>query len=158
MSQQIRSEAAGLFTAVNSFALNVRTSYVPFGWDQKPLYPADFLHDAGLIKVDDDRRQWLEDDKIVFRDLSITVYGAQAEMNFVGFFGVSCEVTKGQYAVNFGVTNGRQNLEYVNKMFADIKGDIEELLSEAQARPGFAGLKFSDLEKIAKFFDYVKGE
>ena len=77
---------------------------------------------------------------------------------YVGFFGVTCEITKGQYAVSFGITNGRHNLEYVGKMFADIKGDIEGLLSEAQARPGFAGLKFSDLEKIAKFFDYFKGE
>jgi hypothetical protein len=43
-------------------------------------------------------------------------------------------------------------------MFSDIKADIEKVLSEAKARPGFAGLTFSDLEKIAKFFNYIKGE
>jgi hypothetical protein len=119
---------------------------------------ADFGFLAGQLQLDDGRREFLEDDKIVFRDLSIMVYGAHSRMNFVGFFGITCEITKGQYAVNFAITNGRHNLEYVGKMFADIKGDIEELLSEAQARSGFAGLKFSDLEKIAKFFDYFKGE
>jgi hypothetical protein len=158
--QQVCNEASGLFTTVNGFDFNVRTNYVPFveNKEKTPLFSADFEHLAGLLQLDDGRRDFLEDDKIVFRDLTIMVYGAHTRMNFVGFFGITCEITKGKYAVNFAITNGRQNLEYVGKMFADIKADIEELLSEAQARPGFAGLKFSDLEKIAKFFDYFKGE
>jgi hypothetical protein len=158
--RQVRHEASGLFTKVNGFDFSVRTNYVPFAEnaEKTPLFSPDFGHYAGQLQLDDGRREFLEDDKIVFRDLSIMVYGAHSRMNFVGFFGVTCEITKGQYAVSFGITNGRHNLEYVGKMFANIKGDIEGLLSEAQARPGFAGLKFSDLEKIAKFFDYFKGE
>jgi hypothetical protein len=159
--QQIRSEASGLFTAVNGFDISVRTNYVPFVEDKAktPLYPAYFHDLAGLLQLDASRREWLEGEKIVFRNVFISVYGAHACMNFVGFFGIGDNINKDdKYAVKFSVTNNRQNLEHVGKMFSDIKVDIEKVLSEAKARPGFAGLTFSDLEKIAKFFNYIKGE
>lgn len=158
--QQIRGEASGLFTAVNGFDINVRTNYVPFNeYDKTPLFPVDFQQLAGIIQLDEDRREWLEDDGIVFRNVFISVYGAHARMNFVGFFGIGGSIDKDKkYAVKFGITNNRQNVVYVGKMFSDIKANIEEVLSEAQARPGFAGLTFDDVEKIAKFFNYIKGE
>jgi len=158
--QQIRSEASGLFTAVNGFDINVRTNYVPFNeFDKTALFPIDFQQLAGVIQLDEGRREWLEDDKIVFRNVMISVYGVHAHTNFVGFFGIGGGIDKDKkYAVKFGITNHRRNLKFVGKMFSDIKANIEEVLGEAQARTGFAGMTFDDLEKISKLFNYIKGE
>ena len=155
MCQQIRNEASGLVTSINGFDLNVRTNYVPLALDKTPLYDPIPSNSIGLIQLDDGRHNWLQGDKIVFRDIMMSVYGAHAGRNFVGMFGIGGQINRWEYTVKGQLVNSTQDAE---KVFADIKADIEKVMKEAKARPGFAGLTFSDLEKIVKFFDYVKGE
>jgi hypothetical protein len=157
VSQQIRNEASGLFTAVNGFDLNVFTNYVPFAANQTPLFPAAFENAIGVLQVDQDHRDWLAGDKIVFRDIFLNVFSAHVGRNVVGFFGIGGEINKYKWAVRWEIIN-RTNAQYVTDMFSDITADINEVMKEAQARPDFAGLSLSDLEKIAKLFDYVKPE
>ena len=157
VSKQIRSEAAGLYTAVNGFEVNVRTSYIPFAADQTPLFPAFMPDDVGLLHIDEDRRQWLSDDKVVFRDIGISVFGTYAGRSYIGAFVIGGEDNQGKIATKSMILD-RRNVQHVEALWADIKVGIDKLLKDAQARPGFAGLKFSDLEKIAKCFDYVKPE
>ena len=157
MSQQIRREAAGLFTAVNNIKLNIRTTYVPFAQDKTPFFQQLAFDNIGLLDLDEDRREWLSGDKVVFRDISIGVFGAHAGMNYVGFFDIGGPINRYKYVVSSQIIN-RTNLQYVQEMFSEIKADITKVMNEAQARPGFTGLNLGDLEKIAKFFDYVKPE
>lgn len=164
MCQQIRNEASGLLTSINSFDLNVRTNYVPVAEDKKtPLFTPVPSNSIGLIQLDAGRREWLSGDKIVFRDIIMSVYGAHTGRNFVGMFGIGGQINRWEYAVHAQVVPfvpfiSAANKKLADEMFADIKADIEKVMKEAKARPGFAGLTFSDLEKIVKFFDYVKGE
>ena len=154
--QQIRNEAAGLFTFINGFDLDVRTNYIPLAENKTPLFTPVPSNSIGLIPLDDGRREWLGGDTIVFRDIMMSVYGAHAGRNFVGMFGIGGQINRWEYAVKSQVVNSTQ---YAEKMFVDIKANIEEVMKETQARPGgSAGLTFSDLEKIVKFFNYVKGE
>ena len=156
--QQIRNEASGLLTAINGFDINVRTNFVPLGDNKTPLFTPIPSNSIGLIQVDYARRKWLEGDKIVFRDISMSVYGAHAGRNFVGMFGIGGQINNWQYTVKAQVVPivpfiSAANRQYLVEMFADIKEDVEEVM-----KGGSAGLTFSDLEKIVKFFDYVKGE
>lgn len=88
----------------------------------------------------------------------MSVYGAHAGRNFVGMFGIGGQINNWQYTVKAQVVPivpfiSAANRQYLVEMFADIKEDVEEFM-----KGGSAGLTFSDLEKIVKFFDYVKGE
>ena len=158
--QQIRNEASGLLTAINGFDFNVRTDYVPLAEDKKtPLLTPVPSSSIGLIQLDGGRREWLSGDKIVFRDVAISVYGAHTGRNYVGMFGIGGQINLWEYAVKAQVVPiapfiSVANRQYAEKMFADIKAGIEEVMKGG----GSTGLTFNDLEKIAKLFDYVKGE
>lgn len=145
-----------MVTSINGFDLDVRTNYIPLAENKTPLFTPIPSNSIGLIPLDDGRRELLGGDTIVFRDIMMSVYGAHAGRNFVGMFGIGGQINRWEYAVKGQVVNSTQ---YAEKMFTDIKANIEKVMKEAQARPGgSAGLTFSDLEKIVKFFNYVKGE
>ncbi|GAB7323295.1 hypothetical protein MBLNU13_g05771t1 [Cladosporium sp. NU13] len=158
--QQIRNEASGLLTAIDGFDLNVRTNYVPLAEDKKtPLFTPVPSNSIGLIQLDKGRREWLSGGKIVFRDIHISVYGAHTGRNHIGMFGIGGQINRWEYVVHAQVVPivpfiSVANRQRAEEMFADIKAGIEEVMNEG----GSAGLTFSDLEKIAKLFDYVKGE
>ena len=158
--QQIRNEASGLFTAINGFDLIIRTNWIPLAEDKKtPLFTPIPSNSIGLIQLDEGRRGWLAGDKIVFCDIKISVYAAHAGRNYVGMFGIGGQINRWGYAVHAQVVPivpfiSTANRQYADKMFADIKAVIEDVMKEG----GSAGLTFSHLEKVAKLFDYVKGE
>lgn len=155
--QQIRNEGSGLFTAVNDLKFAVRSNYIPLAHDQQPLRSPVLTHDVGLLMLDGARSDWLKASKGVFPEFNFSVRTVCDEKFQVGAFYIGGQVTGYKLAVKWMV-GFRANSKALEEIFPVIETDINKLLQEAQARPGFAGLTFGDLEKIAKFFNYVKPE
>lgn len=142
----------GLLTTVSGVELAIRSNYVVLSTDQTPIYQRYFHHDIGLLQISSKRCEWLNNDAIVFRDIKIHVRCACCPKQNIDTFVVG--VVGGRYIVNSQVWNIR-NYDNIARMLESIKADIKELLEQAEARTGFAGLKLGDLEKIAKCFHWV---
>jgi hypothetical protein len=159
VSQQIRSEAVGLLTTANGIGLKIRSSYVGLNADQTPVTQDFFNHDTGLLQLDGARLKWLEDNKMVFRDVEILVQCASWRDPIIGRYFIGGPFNNHKYTSRWMVLYPyAPNFVLLKKVFTDIEADVQKLLKEAEARPGFTGLKLNDLEKIAKCFDYVKRE
>ena len=157
VSQQIRNEASGLFTAVNNLKFAVRSSYIPLAQDQQPLRSPVLTHDVGLLMLDGARSDWLKASKGVFTEFNFGVRTVCDEKFQVGAFYIGGQVNGYKLVPKWMMSFGSKS-KALEEMFTVIAADITKLLQEAQARPAFAGLTFGDLEKIAKFFNYVKPE
>lgn len=145
----------GLPTTVNSVDFAVRTNYVVVWKDHVPnnnnVY---YHHDIGLLQLNDQRSEWLSAPEVVFRDIRIVVKCACCPKGAsMGTFLIA--IVDGAYTVQWTVW-WILNLANLEKVFAGVEVGIKKVLKEAEARPGFAGLKLSDLQKIAKCFHWIE--
>jgi hypothetical protein len=91
--------------------------------------------------------------------VEILVQCTSWEISIIGRFFIGGPFNKHKYTTRWMVLYPHTpNYEPLKKMFTDISTDVEKLLKATEARPGFIGLKLSDLKQIAKCFDYVKRE
>ena len=159
VDQQIRTEAVGLLTTANGIEMTIRSNYVVLAKDHTPMWQPLFKHDVGLLQLDDARSKWLTNHNAVFRDVIISVLSASRAAGKVGTFFIGGAMNKDRYTTKWQANYPyAPNLELLREMWTDISADIEKIMKEAEARPGFTGLTLKDLENIAKFFDYVKCE
>jgi hypothetical protein len=154
--KQIHSEATGLLTAVNDIDLIVRSNYVVLSRMGVPISNQYFHHDIGLLLLDRQRGEWIDKTNQVFRNIRVVVHCAcypHRCKGAVGEFVIS--VVDGSYSVKSQVWYWFKQPK-LPKIFREIEADVREVLKKAEARVGFAGLKLSDLENLAKCFDWVE--
>lgn len=150
MSRQVRNETVGSLAVVSGIELNIRSNYAPIAEDGTSIPKQCFYPNIGLLQLEGERRKWLEDDKIVFRDIKIDVYCACCPKRRIGAFFVS--INGGGYTVKWRVYY-LANLKILGMAFAGVKEDIIQVLTEG----GFeGGLKLGDLEHVVKCFGRIK--
>lgn len=156
VSQQVRSEAKGLLTADNEVHLHIRSNYVALNNDGTPT-TQDYWHQhIGLLQLDEDRKKWLVDNNAVFRNISLEVHCASWWHRRIGKFFIGGPLNNKLTSRWIVFWPYAPNFELLQKMFTHIAEDIDKVVKEAEGRTGFAGLNLTDLEKIAKCFDYTK--